>query len=126
VCYFTSAITATLVSSAVSEETCNLLTLRFRLSPYLPLYKKSSINWYSVLQPIGSLITIANIQVYEGSGEVSLSFFLTTDMHGHSLSFNLLPQNLGSTTYLQYAASSTFSFTVNPSNNIPALYLDAN
>lgn len=64
VCYFTSAITATLVSSAVSEETCNLLTLRFRLSPYLALYEKNSIGWYDALQPIGSLITEANIQVY--------------------------------------------------------------
>ena len=91
VCYFNSAIIATLVSSAVSELTCNLLTLRFRLSPYLALYNKNSIDWYGVLQPVGSAISTANIQVYEGRGEVSISFFLTTDLQDRPLSFKLLP-----------------------------------
>jgi hypothetical protein len=67
-----------------------------------------------------------DIQVYEGKGEVSISFLLATDLQDRSLSFKLLPQNLGSANYLRYATPSTFSFTVVPSNNIPALYLDEN
>ena len=91
----------------------------------MALYDKSSIDWYDVLQPVGSSINTANIQVYEGKGEVSISFFLTTDLQDRSLAFKLLPQNLGSSNYLRYTASSTFTFTVIPSNNIPALYIDA-
>ena len=122
-CYFTSTLTGVLVSSAVSSTSCNVITFNFQITPFLSLFSNPSINWTAAIAPQNTSILYSTVSSSYSNGVISETFTFNKNIQNLNLTFKINPIALLSSTYLLYTVSSTFSFAVVPSNNIPAVYL---
>lgn len=112
-----------LVSSAVSTTSCNVITFNFKITPYLSLFSNSNINWTAAIAPQNTSILYSTVSASYSNGVISETFLFNRNIQNTDLTFKINPIALLSSTYLLYTVSSTFTFSVVPSNNIPAVYL---
>jgi hypothetical protein len=58
------------------------------------------------------------------NGVASLVYSFSRSLQSQDVAFSLNPLNMGGSTYLQYTTSSIWSFTVVPSNNVAAVFME--
>jgi cysteine-rich repeat protein len=123
-CFLNQNIGVQLVSLVVSVDSCNTVTFGFKLMPDLVIFSVYPTDWSGFITTTNPALTVVPNSLNYSGGLVTVSYKYSQTIQNAQIYFTINPVGMVNSTYLSTVSAFGLNVTVQPTNNVAAVYCD--